>query len=289
MFMTGLRAAAIAIIGVAAAVPAYADAQVQNAVKFWSGELSTAYTATVTSLGSGKIQQGKIDIAKLAELAPKMEEMVKGIADDANELAPELALSWAETQRASQDFNAAVQKLLPTVGKQKPELGELQSTKSALDAAWPKALEGTKTFGKKYGELMQVVEQAKQLLAGDLTGTFNATVDYLEYGNTDDGVVALKLLRERTTYLYKYSDQADTKAKELARVLADHWTPAYDEFKAFQIALGTLEYTVGTDDYTDELEDLQSTFGELNAAMMESYKEILEFGSGLVAISDDWR
>lgn len=289
MFMTGLRAAAFAILGFIVAAPAYADAQVQNATKLWTGDLQSAYAKTVDSLSSGKIQQGKADIAKLLEYTAKMNDMTKAIADAANELAPELALNWADTQRAIYDFNEATKALAATVGKQKPDLGEMQAAKSAADGALPKSLEATKNFGKKYGELMVVVEQAKTLLGGDLSGTFTATMDYLEEGNIDDGLVALRLLRDRTTTLYQYMDIANNKATELARSLAEQWKPAYDDFKTYQVELGVLEGRVGNDEYDSEMDDIQSGFAELNSSMMTSYKEILDFGSRLVAISDDWR
>jgi hypothetical protein len=290
MFRIALRAIAFAIIGLGVAAPAYADAQVQNAMRLWTGDLQNAYSATIASLSSGKRKQGKEDIEKLLVHLVKMREMTNEIANAANELAPELSLGWAETQRAIEDFEKVTAELTPTVTKQTPNLSELQSAKAAADSAIPKSLEATKNFGKKYGELMGYVEQANQLLGGDVSGTQEATVEYLVEGNIDDGEVALNLLKQRTEALFTPVLETNFRAKELARRLTELWQPTFDAARSYQVSVGLLQGKVMNDDpYESELEDMQEYFEELKDTMPTSYKEIQEVGNELVKITDDWR
>jgi hypothetical protein len=283
-----IAAIAIAIIGIAA--PAYADGQVQNAMNLWNGDLKNAYSATITSLSTGKRQQGKADIDTLVEDLKEMREMTDAIAGAANDLAPELGLNWADTNRAIQDFEEVATELAPTVTKKTPDLSELQSAKAYADSAIPKALEETRKFGQKYGVLMETVEKAKQTLEGDLSGTFDATVDYLVDGNVDDGAVAAKLLKERTGNLWTHVLDADGKAKDLARKLFDFWKPTYDACGEYQVDAGIVVGALIEDrEYNTALQNMQESFEKLKDSMSDSYEEILEFGNELVKITDDWR
>ena len=288
MFMRALRAAAIAIVGFGIASPAYADAQVENAMKLWTGDLRAAYDQTVDLLGSGKINAGKDAVTKLQDLTYQMSAAIVVIRENANTLAPELGAAWTDTDATMNELHKAASALKAQVGVSRPTVDPLKSAFAKADEALKKSVEFTKAFGRRYGELMGgPVEDAKELFDGYLNEGYKKTIEYLGNYNTDSGRVEIDRLVEINARLYQLTGTASSGAASLARPLADLWGPAHGAVNLFQEEVQNVQEVVGESEY--DLGDMQDAYADLSAAMATSYKEFLEFGNRLGAISDDWR
>lgn len=287
MFMTRLRAAALALIGFCIATPALANGQVENAMQLWFGDLRSTYDEAVSLLEGGKVNAAKPVVAKLHEYTQKMQDAAYQIQQNATALAPELGAAWADTLRAMDQLNASAAGLKAQIGQQRPDVGPLKSALAAADSAVNTSWEFTKGFAKRYGELMGgPVENAKQLYDGAVSDAYETTIDYLEDYNTDRGKQEVDRLKELIGRLYEVTYIASSKASELSRPLADFWKPTETAVTQFQIQTGLIQASVGESDY--DLSSMKSAYADVNAAIVRSYKDILDFGSKLRAICDDW-
>lgn len=287
MFRTRLQAVVLAIIGFVSAVPAYADAQVENAVRLWTGDLRKGYDQTIDLISNGKINAAKEPVAKLHELTQNMQEATFTIQESANVLASELGAAWTDTLKAMDQLNAAVAGLKAQIGTTRPNVDPLRSALSTADEALKKSLEFTRAFGKRYGEIMGgPVENAKELFDGYLTEGYEKTLEYLEQYNTDSGKPEIDRLREIAARLYETTGTASSNAASLARPLQDGWRPVHEAASAFIEAVEEVQDVVGESDY--DLDDMKGAYASLSSAMAASYNGFLEFGERLRAITDNW-
>ena len=288
MFRTALRTAAFAIAGLVMAAPVYAG-KVQDAQATWS-KLEEDYNKLLASIAAGKSQQPKSDVADLRIGLALLKEQVGAVADGSHQLADELSIEWAIPKDAIDDYEKAALDLSISLGKTTPDTNALTSAKNYLDDAMPKALEATKAFGRKYGDLMKVVEQARGQQTGYLTSEFNETAGYLDSGAVDSAIGQIRDLRGAFDTLSGYVVNAQSMAESTAESLESAWQPVFDARLAFDTALRAVESALSNDsDYKDQLADMIEAYGTLNAAIVTSYNTILEFGNKLGPITDDWR
>ena len=287
MFKRFMQAVPLAVVALFFSTAAFANGQVENAMQLWLGDLRTEYNKTVDLLGQGKVNDAKEPAAKLQDLTYQMATATYNIQQNANTLAPELGAAWTDTQAQMNELNKAASFLKSQIGVQKPVTDPLKAALASADTALNKSWEFTKTFGKKYGELVGgPIENAKQLFDGAVSDRYETTIEYLEAYNTDRGKVEIDGLKELIARLYELTETAGSNSGALAKRLAELWAPAAQATKDFQAEVGVIQSEVGNQDF--DLGNMKSLYADLNADMVRSYKDIMTFGEQFRAICDDW-
>ncbi|BCW90019.1 hypothetical protein sos41_31870 [Alphaproteobacteria bacterium SO-S41] len=288
MVRSSFGAAVFAVAGFALVLPAQAG-KVQDAKATWES-LEEDYDKLIDSIEAGKSQQPKKDVADLRIGLSLLRDQVNAVADGSHQLADELSVEWAIPKDAIANYEKVALDISIALGSTKPDVNSLTAAKGYLDDSMPKALEATKTFGRKYGDLMKMVEQAKNQQTGTMTSEFNETAGYLDTGAVDNAISSIRDLRGAFDTLSGYVVNAQSMAEGTADSLEAAWKPAYDARVEFDTALRAVESALSNDnDYHDALGDMIEAYGDMNAAIVQSHATILDFGTKLTPITDDWK
>jgi chromosome segregation ATPase len=279
-----LRTIALIAIGLALPASAYANGRVDDARQLYFSDIMDAYDESVEYLEDSNTIDGAAAIKELHQLVGQLLAYSTQIQSDSAALAPSLAEVWSSTHQEITQFKSEAELLERQVGREQYRLDNLKARFAGTGSAMERSHANMQGFGQRFVGMNARIEDLSELYSGEITDSYEETMEYLEAYNTTDGAVEIAELHQLTDKLQAISVQVLQDATALSPTLFEIWKQADGNIGRLTSSAGGIKMMVGRGALP--LDTLRSAFEAVGSGLEDASEEIQEFGERFKVICD---